>query len=137
MELLDKICFAFGIKAEWLLFGRGPVYDEDKVQLMHARVGGGPNALRCGQPLSTIELRPEYKQELDRCAALEARVTELERLLTEAREAEIRAKDEALKAKDEALAALKTALAAKDERQGFTDVPNSAPVAPSYTRTNR
>jgi len=109
--LLDKIGTMFGVKADWLLYGRGPVYDEAKVHLVHATTGW-PNPLRTGAPKSTIENRPEYQEWLDRYTALEARVAELEKELAEARAAEKKAMSEALKAKDKTIEVQEKALGA-------------------------
>jgi len=97
LALLDKVCAVFAVKAEWLLFGRGPVHDVEKVNIVRATTGGS-FPLRCGEPPTRVDLKPEYQAELDRIAALEARVVELEKERDEARAAESKAKDEVIKA---------------------------------------
>lgn len=155
----QKICTLLGVSPYWLLSGDGPMLDKDRDIKLHAGPGTKAGDLR-GYKLSEVSGGPEFDATMARLQAkfkgianavpeesregadmekayLYHQVQQLEAELAEARAAEAKAKDEALKAKDEALAALKTALAAKDERPNFTDVPNSAPGAPSHTRTNR
>jgi transcriptional regulator with XRE-family HTH domain len=104
LELLDKICVVFGIKTDWLLFGRGPMREGERDAPEQAterriKVKDILSALKGVGSLEDIE-DPEI-----RAAAIELqrRTEDLYKQVAEARAAELKAKDEALAAYKQAM----------------------------------
>jgi transcriptional regulator with XRE-family HTH domain len=108
LDFLSSVCSEFGVNPQWLLQGIGPVYDATKTQLVHRTTGGGPNAVRCGEPTSEMKLTPEYQEWLEQMKVLEARVAALEKELAEAKEAVIEAQKDSVKAYKLAVDALRS-----------------------------
>jgi len=93
-DVISNICRILGVRSDWLLFGAGNPYDENRTEFVRPGCG----ELRCGEGLAGVVLKPEYKADIDHQAALEARIAALEKELAETRAAESRAKDDALRA---------------------------------------
>lgn len=68
-DVVTKICSLKGISPSWLLFGQGPMYDQDRITVERARAG----TLQAGRPIAEVVVKGGLPQDAPGADAQQAR----------------------------------------------------------------